>query len=125
MQQLSMVWHHILTELVTKMDIISVVIVFTGLLFIIISKAINRENSKMLLAGYNTMSESEREKFDIDGYLKFFKSFYYKMGIYSALIYFGAIFFVDQNTAAIIYTISLTIPIAYSVVKGYRFIKNT
>ena len=38
------------------MDIISAVIVFTGLLFIIISKLINRENAKMLLAGYNTMS---------------------------------------------------------------------
>ena len=100
-------------------------VIFVSVLFYAIGYFINKENSKYLLSGYNTMSKSQREKFDIDGYLKFFKSFYYKMGIYSALIYFGAIFFVDQNTAAIIYTISLTIPIAYSVVKGYRFIKNT
>lgn len=112
-------------EHVINMDEMSIVVIFTGLLFIFISKVINKDNAGLLLAGYNTMSKSQREKFDIDGYLKFFKSFYYKMGIYSALIYFGAIFFVDQNTAAIIYTISLTIPIAYSVVKGYRFNKNT
>jgi hypothetical protein len=30
------------------MDIISVVIIFTGLLFIIISKVVNKENAKML-----------------------------------------------------------------------------
>jgi len=61
------------------MDITSVVIVFTGLLFMIISKVVNKENAKMLPAGYNTMSESEREKFDIDGYLNFFKQFFFKL----------------------------------------------
>ena len=39
----------------------------------------------MLLAGYNTMSKSEREKFDIDGYLN--KPFFFKLGAYTTLIY--------------------------------------
>ena len=62
-------------ELVINMDEMSIVVIFTGLLFIFISKVINKDNAGLLLAGYNTMSKSQREKFDIDGYLKFFKSF--------------------------------------------------
>ena len=106
------------------MDIISVVIVFTGLLFIIISKAINRENSKMLLAGYNTMSESEREKFDIDGYLNFFKPFFFKLGAYSTLIYFITLFTFHQGIAVIAYTISILISLPYIVIRGNKFYKK-
>tara|TARA_Y100000389_G_scaffold136127_1_gene133665 strand:- start:482 stop:793 length:312 start_codon:yes stop_codon:yes gene_type:complete len=103
------------------MNEISVVVVFTGLLLIIISKVINKENAKILLSGYNTMSESKREKFDIDGYLKFFKPFFYKWGTYSMLIYFATFLFTDQNTASIVYAISLTIPVPYLIIKGKRF----
>ena len=124
MHQLSMAWHHILTELVINMDIISVVIVFTGLLFIIISKVINRENAKMLLAGYNTMSKSEREKFDIDGYLNFFKPFFFKLGAYTTLIYFITLFIFNLGIAVIAYTISILIPLPYIVIKGNNFYKK-
>ena len=106
------------------MDIISVVVVFTGLLFIIISKVINRENAKMLLAGYNTMSESEREKFDIDGYLNFFKPFFFKLGAYSTLIYFITLFTFHQGIAVIAYTISILIPLPYIVIRGNKFYKK-
>ena len=106
------------------MDIISAVIVFTSLLFIIISKLINRENAKMLLAGYNTMSESEREKFDIDGYLNFFKPFFFKLGTYSTLIYFITLFILNLDIALIAYTISILIPLPYIIIKGNRFYKK-
>lgn len=106
------------------MDIISVVIIFTGLLFIIISKVINRENAKMLLAGYNTMSKSEREKFDIDGYLNFFKPFFFKLGAYTTLIYFITLFIFNLGIAVIAYTISILIPLPYIVIKGNNFYKK-
>ena len=106
------------------MDIISVVIVFTGLLFIIISKVINRENAKMLLAGYNTMSKSEREKFDIDGYLNFFKPFLFKLGAYTTLIYLITLFIFNLGIAIIAYTISILIPLPYIVIKGNNFYKK-
>ena len=106
------------------MDIISVVIIFTGLLFIIISKVVNKENAKMLLAGYNTMSKSEREKFDIDGYLNFFKPFFFKLGAYSTLIYFITLFTFHQGIAVIAYTISILIPLPYIVIKGNGFYKK-
>ena len=106
------------------MDITSVVVVFTGLLFIIISKVTNRENSKMLLAGYNTMSESERKNFDIDGYLKFFKPFFFKLGTYSTLIYFITLFMFNQDIAGIAYTISILIPVPYIVIRGNKFYKK-
>ena len=106
------------------MDIISVVIIFTGLLFIIISKVVNKENAKMLLAGYNTMSKSEREKFDIDGYLNFFKPFFFKLGAYSTLIYFITLFTFHQGIAVIAYTISILIPLPFIVIRGNKFYKK-
>jgi hypothetical protein len=106
------------------MDIISVVIIFLGLLFIIISKVVNKENAKMLLAGYNTMSKSEREKFDIDGYLNFFKPFFFKLGAYSTLIYFITLFTFHQGIAVIAYTISILIPLPYIVIRGNKFYKK-
>ena len=106
------------------MDIISVVIIFTGLLFIIISKVVNKENAKMLLAGHNTMSKSEREKFDIDGYLNFFKPFFFKLGAYSTLIYFITLFTFHQGIAVIAYTISILIPLPFIVIRGNKFYKK-
>ena len=78
----------------------------------------------MLLAGYNTMSESEREKFDIDGYLKFFKPFCFKLGTYSTLIYFITLFIFNLDLAGIAYTISILIPLPYLIIKGNRFYKK-
>ena len=106
------------------MDITSVVIVFTGLLFMIISKVVNKENAKMLLAGYNTMSKSEREKFDIDGYLNFFKPFFFKLGAYTTLIYFITLFIFNIGIAVIAYTISILIPLPYIVIRGNKFYKK-
>ena len=50
-------------------------VIFTTALYVIIAYGINKENAKYLLAGYNTLSEKERTKFDIVEYLKFFKAF--------------------------------------------------
>ena len=50
-------------------------VIFVSVLFYAIGYFINKENSKYLLSGYNTMSNEEREKFDIEGYLKIFKPF--------------------------------------------------
>ena len=54
------------------------VVIGVGVLNYLIGNYTNKENAKILLAGYNTMSKAEREKFDIDEYLKFFKPFFRK-----------------------------------------------
>jgi len=42
------------------------VVIGVGVLNYLIGNYTNKENAKILLAGYNTMSKAEREKFDID-----------------------------------------------------------
>ena len=50
-------------------------VVGTGLLYVLVAKFINENNAKTWLSGYNTMSKVAQEKFDLKGYLLFFKSF--------------------------------------------------
>jgi hypothetical protein len=53
---------------------IYVPVIFVSILYYAIGYFINKENAKYLLSGYNTMSDEERKKFDIENYLVFFKS---------------------------------------------------
>ena len=89
------------------------VVIGIGVIHYLIGNYINKENAKILLAGYNTMSKAEREKFDIDEYLKFFKPFFKKLGIYSVLIYFVSSLILDETTTLWVWTITLTIPVIY------------
>ena len=102
------------------------VVIGVGLLNYLIGSFTNNENAKILLAGYNTMSKAEREKFDIDEYLKFFKHFFKKLGIYSVLIYFISSLILDEITTIWVWTIAITIPVIYLAIYGNsnRFKKN-
>ena len=53
----------------------------TGLLFIGMAFLVTTNNAKYLLSGYNTMSEAEREKVDINAYIPYFKKFHLFLGI--------------------------------------------
>ncbi|MBL6677933.1 MAG: DUF3784 domain-containing protein [Flavobacteriaceae bacterium] len=89
-----------------------------GVIHYLIGNYINKENAKILLAGYNTMSKVEREKFDIDEYLKFFKPFFKKLGIYSVIIYFVFSLLLDETTTLWVWTITVTIPVIYLAIYG-------
>jgi len=89
-----------------------------GVIHYLIGNYINKENAKILLAGYNTMSKVEREKFDIDEYLKFFKPFFKKLGIYSVIIYFVFSLLLDETTTLWVWTITITIPVIYLAIYG-------
>ena len=94
------------------------VVIGVGVLNYLIGNYTNKENAKILLAGYNTMSKAEREKFDIDEYLKFFKPFFKKLGIYTVLIYFVSSLILDETTTLWVWTITLTIPVIYLAIYG-------
>ena len=51
-------------------------VVICNLTFIIVAYVINENNADFLLAGYNTMPKKEKESFDLNGYLIFFKKFF-------------------------------------------------
>ena len=94
-----------------------------NIIFIAIATYINTENAKFFLAGYNTMSDKEREKFDIVNYLKFFKSFFIKLTFYSTLIFAVTYFVYTEEVAAIAWCISLTIPWPYFIIKSQKYSK--
>ena len=45
-----------------------IALIFVNIIFLAIAKYINTENAKFFLAGYNTMSEKERNNFDLVSY---------------------------------------------------------
>ena len=49
------------------------VVIFVDLIFIAIAYLVNKDNAKYLVAGYNRMSIKEREKFDLNNFLIFWR----------------------------------------------------
>lgn len=100
---------------------IHITVFLTGVLFVLVSKYINKDNAKHLLSGYNTMSKSEQEKFDIVGYLSFFKPFFYNWGVYSTVLYFVFYFTADFQWALWVWIAAQILPLPILIVKGKRF----
>ena len=103
--------------------ITSVIVIFVSILCLGIAYYLNPENAKSLLAGYNTMSDTERDNFDIVNYLKFFKSFFIKLSFYSTLIFTVTCFLYTEEIAAIAWCISLTVPWPYYIIKSQKYSK--
>ena len=100
-----------------------IALIFVNIIFLAIAKYINTENAKFFLAGYNTMSEKERNNFDLISYLKFFKSFFIKLTFYSTLIFAVTYFLYDEEIAAIAWCLSLTVPWPYFIIKSQKYSK--
>ena len=98
-------------------------LIFVNIIFIAIAKYINTENAKFFLAGYNTMSDKERDNFDLVNYLKFFKSFFIKLTFYSTLIFAVTYFAYSEEVATIAWCISLTIPWPFFIIKSQKYSK--
>ena len=96
-------------------------VIFVSILYYVIGYFINEENSKYLLSGYNTMSDEERKKFDIENYLVFFKSFFKQQSIYSLFIFQICYLMFDDEKAILFWSIYITIAIFYLVVKSQKF----
>ena len=98
-------------------------IIFVTLIFLVLAFGINKKNAKCLLAGYNTMSTEKQEKFDIDGFLKFFKNYFIQVAIYSTIVFLVLLLFINPITAIIGYTLCIILPIPYLIIMGNRFSK--
>ena len=85
---------------------------------------VNESNADTLLAGYNTMSKTEKEKFDLKGYLGVFKKFMLSAGVYSFITYSILYLFFSAEVAVIGYAISISIPWPFFLYQlNNRFIK--
>ena len=59
------------------------IVFFVDVIFITLAYLVNKDNAKYLLAGYNTMSIKDRDKFDLDNFLIFWKNFFINLTIAS------------------------------------------
>ena len=99
-------------------------VIFTSLLIALSGYIVNEKNADVLLAGYNSMSKDEKNRFDLVNYLKFFRKFMLSISLFTGIIYFISILFFDEETSAIIYAICLCVPWPYFIIiSNKRFIK--
>jgi len=57
------------------------VLIGMGVFFIILGNILTVNNASTLLAGYNTMSEAERKKVDIQAFVPYFRQFHIFLGV--------------------------------------------
>lgn len=100
---------------------IYVPVIFVSILYYAIGHFINKENAKYLLSGYNTMSEEERKKFDIENYLVFFKAFFKQQSVHSLIVFPVFHLMLDDEKAILIWSLYITIAIAYLYIKSKKF----
>lgn len=64
-----------------------VAVLIVDIIFIFLALGLNKDDSKYLLSGYNTMSKMKRENFDIEKYLKLFKNFFLALAVSSTVVF--------------------------------------
>ncbi len=100
-------------------------VIFVSVLYYAIGIIMNKENAKYLLSGYNTMSDEERKKFDIENYLVFFKAFFKKQSVYSFIIFQLSYLSFDDEKSVLIWSSYITAAMIYLLVKSKKFkLKN-
>lgn len=93
------------------MDIlIASTIAFVSIVFLSIGLGINKTNARYLLSGYNTMSQAKRDAFDIDRYLKFFKSFFKRLAFFPSVSWFVCVLILDSVTTVTVWAVTQCLP---------------
>ena len=96
-------------------------IIFMSLTYLLIGFGINKNNAEYLLAGYNTMTPEQKEKFNIEKYLKFFNPFFKKLCIYPP-ISFGLIYLLfKEEQLILIWSLSQILPFIWFIKKSLKF----
>ena len=92
-----------------------------SLLYLLIGFGINKDNAKYLLAGYNTMSQEEQDKFDIDRYLNFLKPFFKKLVLYPPITYAFCSLALKGDIIETVWGIIQLLPFLLFVIKSNNF----
>lgn len=98
-------------------------ITLLSLIFIGIAFLVTENNAKYLLSGYNTMSEQERQKFDIKSYIAYFKKFHIFLGISVFIIGSILYYFINPDWSGIFMGTYPILAYVYFIWKGNQFSK--
>ncbi len=92
-----------------------------GIFFLLLPFLLNEKTARYLLAGYNTMSEKEREAFDLKGYLKLFRKFHFFMGLSFIVLGVLLLEFVGENALGIFLGLYPILAYIWFLIKSQRF----
>lgn len=76
-------------------------IVGISLMFILIAFIVRESNAKYILSGYNTMSNEEKENFDLKSYIGYYRRFHIFLGVSFFIIGFSLLQLVGENSLGI------------------------
>lgn len=100
-----------------------IAITFLSLIFIGIAFLVTENNAKYSLSGYNTMSEEERQKFNIKSYIAYFKNFHIFLGISTFIIGSILFYYINPDWSGIFIATYPIFTYIYFIWKGNKFSK--
>ena len=104
-----------------EFSILIFTIIFTSLIYLLIGFGINKGNAEYLLAGYNTMTPEQKQKFNIEKYLEFFNPFFKKLSLYPPLS-FGLMYILFEGERLIlIWSLLQLLPFVWFTTKSLKF----
>ena len=92
-----------------------------SLTYLLIGFGINKANAKYLLAGYNTMTHEQKQKFNIEKYLKFFNPFFKKLSLYPPLSFTLTYVLFEGEQLILIWSFLQIPPFIWFTIKSLRF----
>ena len=96
-------------------------IVFMSLTYLLIGFGMNKVNAEYLLAGYNTMTPEQKQKFNIEKYLEFLNPFFKKLCLYPPLS-FGLMYILFEGEQLIlIWSLLQVLPFVWFTTKSLKF----
>ncbi len=100
-------------------------LIIANLIFLAITYGVNKNNAELLITGYNSISKEVKDKFDIEKYLIFFKSFFINLTLWSTVIFFMVLYLFNIKTTIIAYTVFLVLAFVYFMIisNGKKFKK--
>lgn len=101
-----------------------IAITILSLIFIGVAFLVTEKNAKHTLSGYNTMSETERQSFDIKSYIAYFKKFHILLGISMFIIGSIIFFFINPDWSGIFMGTYPILAYVYFIWKGNQFSKT-
>lgn len=91
-----------------------------SLLFVAIGLIVTENNAKYLLSGYNTMSEEDRKKVDINAYIPYFRKFHLFLGASLFLLGCAFTYLINETAGGIFLTVYPLLAYIYVVIAGRK-----
>jgi Kef-type K+ transport system membrane component KefB len=101
-----------------------IILIGMSLFFVAIGFIVTENNAEYLLAGYNTMSEEERKKFDIKNYIPHFRRFHLFLGISFLVIGLLLHYLIGQEVSGIFLAAYPILAYIYFIGSSHKFSKN-